>query len=336
MSDIRVRPIIRTARGWQLGLSKVVWSRPNARDVNITSLPNGSYLIACMYDESDAQRETVTYWEVSATSTKPWERMGTVDEAASGIVKSDIELMSNGNNVVLMYGRAHATDSASYVRSMNYHRYNDGAWKVMGSPSLGGSTGLFRHIKGDVSNGGTLFTLIDAYDYDKTDCTRHKVIVIVGSIHTPPDSWKVFSNHEVYSEGDRSIWSADASVGYDDVLYLVTQELDTLRGNPTSVEQDRHEDLEASLRYRVRLMDPAPNPTQGTCTVPVSVLRTCTINVRLVDAVGRTIETLYAGPVDEGIQAITFDVSAIPAGAYHVVISDHIGLAGSVPLVVMP
>ena len=218
MSDIRVRPIIRTARGWQLGLSKVVWSRPNARDVNITSLPNGSYLIACMYDESDAQRETVTYWEVSATSTKPWERMGTVDEAASGIVKSDIELMSNGNNVVLMYGRAHATDSASYVRSMNYHRYNDGAWKVMGSPSFGGSTGLFRHIKGDVSNGGTLFTLIDAYDYDKTDSTRHKVIVLVGSIHTPPDSWKVFSNHEVYSEGDRSIWSADASVGYDDVL----------------------------------------------------------------------------------------------------------------------
>lgn len=374
MSDIRVRPIIRTARGWQLGESKIVWSRSNARDVNITSLPNGSYLIACMYDESTTQPETVSYWEVSATSTKPWERMGTVDEAEMGTVKSDIELMSNGNDVVLIYGHAHSTDSARYVRSLNYHRYANGAWKKMGSPSLGASTGLFRHIKGDVSNGGTLFTLIDAYDYDKTDSTRHKVITIVGSIHTPPDSWKVFSNHEVYSEGDRSIWSADASVGYDDVLYLVTQELDTVRGNrqkyrngvplgasrlntvlramrltqsgdlvgssfggtPTSVERDRHEDLEASLRYRVRLMDPSPNPTHGTCTVPVSVLRACTINVRLVDAVGRTVETLYAGPVGEGIQGITFNATAIPAGAYHVVISDHIGLAGSVPLVVMP
>ena len=374
MSDIRVRPIIRTSRGWQLGAEKVVWSRPHARDVNIVALPNGSYLIACTFDESDLQPETVAYWEVSATNSKPWERMGTVDEAKPGIVKSDIELISNGNDVVLIYGRANATDSSSYVRSMNLHRYQNGMWTQMGSPNLGASTGLFRHIKGDVSNAGTLFALVDAYDYDKTDSTRHKVITIIGSIRTSPDTWKVFSNHEVYSEGDRSIWSADASIGYDDVLYLVTQELDTLRGNrqqyrngkplgasrlntvlramklsddgnlvgssfggnPTSIEQDRHEELEASLRYRVRLMDPAPNPTQGTCTVPVSVLRACTVTVRLVDAVGRTIETLYAGPVDEGIQGITFDASAIPAGAYHVVISDHIGLAGSVPLVVMP
>lgn len=374
MSDIRVRSISRTSNGWQLGTEKIVWSRPNARDVNITSLPNGSYLVACVYEKSETQPETVAYWEVSATNTKSWERMGVVDEAEPGVVKSDIELMSNGNDVVLIYGRAHTTDSSSYVRSMVLHRYQNGTWTEMGSPNLGNSTGLFRHIKGDVSNAGTLFALVDAYDYDKTDSTRHKVIAIVGSIRTSPDTWKVFSNHEVYSEGDRSIWSADASVGYDDVLYLVTQELDTLRGNrqqyrngkplgasrlntvlramklsddgnlvgssfggnPTSIEQDGHEDLEASLRYRVRLMDPAPNPTQGTCTVPVSVLRACTVTVRLVDAVGRTIESLYDGPVEEGIQGITFDASAIPAGAYHVVISDHIGVAGSVPLVVMP
>lgn len=374
IAHIHARPAQRTPAGWTLGPSNVVWSRAGARDVNIAALADGTFMVTCIYDEAGSQPETVAYWIVSASSGKPWERVGIIDESPLGITSSDIELITNGSDVLLIHGTSHAKDSSEFVRLMNIHRYVDGSWKSLGSPRVGGTRGVFRHIKADVSTSGTFFALIDAYDHEPADSARHSVVAVIGSIETAPDQWKVFTNHEVYTEGDRSIWSADASIGHNNVFYIATQELDTIRGNrqqyrngvalgasrlntvvramklsdggdlvgvrfdgtPTTVAETTLDELESSLRYRVRLMNPIPNPTSGMCTVPVSVMKACMIHVRVVDALGRTVASVYNGPVQEGIQGVPFNADALPAGSYHVVVSDNIGVVNSVPFVVLP
>jgi len=65
------------------------------------------------------------------------------------------------------------------------------------------------------------------------------------------------------------------------------------------------------------------------------VQRATTIDVKLYDAVGAEVVTLYSGPVAEGIQGVSFEVSNLVSGQYTVVVSDHIGIAGSVPIVVI-
>jgi len=83
------------------------------------------------------------------------------------------------------------------------------------------------------------------------------------------------------------------------------------------------------------VMDPAPNPVREACVVPLAVQRDCNIEVKLFDAVGSYISTIYTGPVTTGIQGVSFAVSELTSGHYTVVVTDQLGVAGSVPVVVV-
>jgi hypothetical protein len=157
------------------------------------------------------------------------------------------------------------------------------------------------------------------------------------------------------------------------VYYVATQELDTLRDNRqlytnglqlgpsrcnaviramrlndkgaletvsfgnavTSVDDETNADLEMAMRYRIKVLDPAPNPVREACVVPLAVQRECTIEVKLFNAFGAFVATLYSGAVSEGIQGVSFTVSELASGHYTVVVSDQLGVAGSVPVVVV-
>jgi hypothetical protein len=55
----------------------------------------------------------------------------------------------------------------------------------------------------------------------------------------------------------------------------------------------------------------------------------------LVDNLGNHVATVFSGVLSEGIQGIAFETSGISTGRYSVVVSDDLGVAGSVPLVIV-
>jgi hypothetical protein len=192
-------------------------------------------------------------------------------------------------------------------------------------------------------------------------------------VNVSQDKWNVYRNSEVVHDNGRAIWDMTTAIGPRNIRYVAMQELDSTRNNrqtyknglqlgqtycnavvramrvdgsgnlvpvqfgntPTSVDDDPNAELEMALRYRIKVMDPAPNPVHEACVVPIAVQIPTTIDVKLIDAVGSYVATLYAGPVQQGIQGISFLVSDLPAGHYSVVVSDNVGPVGSVPVVVV-
>ena len=103
----------------------------------------------------------------------------------------------------------------------------------------------------------------------------------------------------------------------------------------TSVDDETNVELEMAMRYRIKVLDPAPNPVREACVVPLAVQRGCNIEVKLFNAFGAYVSTLYSGAVTEGIQGVSFTVSDLTSGHYTVVVSDQLGVAGSVPVVIV-
>jgi hypothetical protein len=164
-----------------------------------------------------------------------------------------------------------------------------------------------------------------------------------------------------------------AAIGPNQTLYVATQELDSLRDNqqaygtglplgpsrcnavirafqldgngevvnrpfgntPTSADETLSDKLEATLRYRIQVLDPAPNPSREACVVPLAVQKPTQITMRVVDELGRDVLTVYEGLVEAGIQGVSFETSALNSGHYTVVVTDEVGVAGSAPLVVI-
>jgi hypothetical protein len=162
-------------------------------------------------------------------------------------------------------------------------------------------------------------------------------------------------------------------IGPNNTYYIATQELDSSRNNhqlyrnglqlgparcnaviravrrdgqnglktipfgntPVSVDDSEADKLEAALRYRMKVVDPAPNPAREACVVPLYVERPSTISMHIADALGNTVATVFKGTVDVGIQGVSFELSALASGHYTVVVVDEIGVVGSVPLVVI-
>jgi hypothetical protein len=89
------------------------------------------------------------------------------------------------------------------------------------------------------------------------------------------------------------------------------------------------------MRYRVKPLDPMPNPVREACVVPLWVQRPTTVDVRLVDALGNHVATVFKGTVEEGVQGVSFETSGIASGHYSVVVTDTLGVAGSVAVVII-
>jgi hypothetical protein len=233
--------------------------------------------------------------------------------------------------------------------------------------------GVVRHIDVDIAKDGTFVIVIDAIDHATQGPSKHAIYAATGSIDQPSDAWKLLKNNVALADTAHAIWSLSTAIGPNRVYYVATQELDSIRDNRqtytnglqlgpsrcnaviramrltgkgdleavpfgnavTSVDEGSNPDLEMAMRYRIKVMDPAPNPVREACVVPLAVQRACTIDVKVYDAVGSLVSIVYSGGVSEGIQGVSFAVSELTSGHYTVVVTDEIGLVGSVPLVVV-
>lgn len=370
-TDVYIRPITRDTAGWSFGTARPVLQVPGVcRDVQIEALEDGTYVIAWLNDVEDGTGVRVITATLSQDGTSSITR---VFDDKSREVGSDLKMVGNGKEIALLFASSSQADSAEFQRSLYIARYQGQSWSEPVRIDAGKGRGLLRHVEGDLSEDGSFFVTIDAFDHQTESGLTHRVAACVGSVYDSPSLWRVFENSTVMSPRDRDVWSMSAAIGPDATLYVATQELDSLRSNqqaygtglqlgparcnavvraftlddkgnvtsrpfgnaPTSVEETEADRLEATLRYRVQVLDPAPNPAREACVVPLAVQKPTRITVQLVDELGRNVLTIYEGMISTGMQGVSFETSSLNSGHYTVIVTDEAGVAGSAPVVVI-
>lgn len=371
-SDIYVRRIFRVGTEWQFGDARLVSRGQGAdRDVEISPMQDGTYLVTWLNDGSPASNTHTVYSAIVSEQGASAPVAVTSIDATSTI--TDVEMASNGREAVLLFGRSVSSDTLAYSRELSVFTYKNGSWSDGVDLNLSNTPGVYRHVEADLNEEGRFFAMINLIDHDKPGAVKHTLLSCTGSINERPSAWKIHRNHPSFSDQGRSVWAMSASIGPDQVFYVATQELDSIRQNvqsyrnglrlgarrlnsviramkltpngelvsvpfgnqPTSVDEGAAEALEEALRYRPVMMDAAPNPARQACVVPLAVQRPTTIDARLYDSYGQLVATIFSGAVETGIQGLSFDVTDIPSGHYTVVLTDEIGIVGSVPVVVV-
>jgi len=365
-----VRRIVRTDSSWTLQETiPLQATRGVNRSIGATSLDDGSYLITWINDDISGNESSLMSARLRPDGTVDLQQV----EREGGVNLSKARMESNGKDALLVFARSLKTTQSEFDRSLDAYHFVDGSWIPVRKVELDEYNGLVRHMDIDLAKDGSFVVVIDAIDHNEQGKARHSVYAATGSIDQASDSWKVVRNHPTLLDARRSTWSLSTAVGPNNVYYVATQELDSLRDNRqdynnglqlgplrcnaviravklndqdqlisvpfgnavTSVQDEPNAELEAAMRYRIKVLDPAPNPVREACVVPLAVQRGCSIDVKLFDAVGTYVSTLYSGRVTEGIQGVSFTVSDLTSGHYTVVVSDQLGVAGSVPIVVV-
>jgi len=371
-TDVYVRPLRRIDGKWlALETIRLVRMPGIDRDVEIEPLDDGTYLLAWINNDVAAGSTRVVTAILSPDGKVTTQ---TLAIAPSNTVIANFDMVGNGRDAVLFFGKSMSEGVVEHAKSLDVYRFKNGAWAS--NPQrfdLGGDRGVFRHIKADIDGSGEFFIVVDLINHKETGPAEHIVAACQGSVDTPPSQWAVNVNSSVLTESDKSVWSMETVIGPNNTYYVATQELDTLRSNkqvyryglqlgparcnavlravrrdgqnglatvpfgntPVSVDDSEADKLEAALRYRMKVLDPAPNPAREACVVPLYVERPSTITMHIADAFGNTVATVFRGTVETGIQGVSFELSELSSGHYTVVVTDEIGLVGSVPLVVV-
>lgn len=364
------RRVIRTGDTWALGKTiQLQATKGINRSVGATSLNDGSYLVTWINDDVSSNESRLMSARIHQNGSVDLQQI----ESERGVNLSKARMESNGEEAFLIFARSLNTAQSEFDRSLDAYRFVNGSWVQTKTLSLDARRGVARHVDVDLARDGSFVVMIDAIDHNQQGKAIHSIYACTGSIDEPSDAWKITRNNAAFPDAQRSIWSLSTAIGPDKVYYVTTQELDSLRDNRqtyanglqlgpsrcnaviramrfndkgvletvtfgnavTSVDDESNADLEMAMRYRIMVMDPAPNPVREACVVPLAVQRSCNIEVKLFDAVGSFVSTLYSGPVTEGIQGVSFGVSELTSGHYTVVVSDQLGIAGSVPIVVV-
>ena len=371
LSDVFLRTVKRVDTTWQYGPVRRILRTPGVdRDVHVLAMDDGSYVISWVNidDLTDGVRVMTATVEPSGTITTR-----VLDHVSASVITSGMEMVGNGTSAMLMFGRSLNSDAASYERSLEVYGYRAGTWTSATTVPVGTSAGLIRHVEAGLSDDGEFYAIVDGVDVNERGMNETAIVACIGSLNASPSEWKIFRNDKALSNPSHSIWSMSVTVGPKRTLYVATQELDTIRDNPqlysngaplgparlnavvravrlsdrgnlesvpfgnatTSVEQTHLDRLEAAMRYRVKPLDPMPNPVREACVVPLWVQRPTTVDVRLVDALGNHVATVFTGTVEEGVQGVSFETSGIASGHYSVVVTDTLGVAGSVAVVII-
>jgi hypothetical protein len=365
-----VRRTVRTDSGWKLGETIQLQATQGVnRSIGATSLDDGSYLVTWINDDISRKESRLMSARIHANGTVDLQQI----LRENGVNLSKARMTSNGTNAFLVFARSLKSDESEYDRSLDAYRFINGSWEQTRTIPLDAKYGVVRHIDVDIAKDGTFVIVIDAIDHATQGPSKHAIYAATGSIDQPSDAWKLLKNNVALADTAHAIWSLSTAIGPNRVYYVATQELDSIRDNRqtytnglqlgpsrcnaviramrltgkgdleavpfgnavTSVDEGSNPDLEMAMRYRIKVMDPAPNPVREACVVPLAVQRACTIDVKVYDAVGSLVSIVYSGGVSEGIQGVSFAVSELTSGHYTVVVTDEIGLVGSVPLVVV-
>lgn len=371
--DVYFRTITREDGVWKLGPPKCIFETAgNDYDARIVAMNDGSFL-STWISRDPVQRQIRAFAsQITVDGVATVSPIASIQDKSTFSI-TDIELAGNGEDAVMLVARAQEDSTLPCVRTISMYHFSKGAWSPRTELNALSGTGVCREVEASMRADGSIFIVADNVDHKDTGKAERIVVTLAGNVNVSQDKWNVYRNSEVVHDNGRAIWDMTTAIGPRNIRYVAMQELDSTRNNrqtyknglqlgqtycnavvramrvdgsgnlvpvqfgntPTSVDDDPNAELEMALRYRIKVMDPAPNPVHEACVVPIAVQIPTTIDVKLIDAVGSYVATLYAGPVQQGIQGISFLVSDLPAGHYSVVVSDNVGPVGSVPVVVV-
>jgi hypothetical protein len=365
-----LRKVVLSDTGWSLGPAiQLQATKGINRSVASTSMNDGTYIVTWINDDLNNNVSRLMSARIHANGSVDLQEI----DKGTNVSISKARMEGNGEEAFLLFARSLNVNQSEFDRSIDSYRFINGSWVQTRTLSLDSKRGIARHVDVDLTENGSFVIMIDAIDYNSQGRSNHSTYAVIGSVDEPSDSWRLFRNNPVFPNAEHSVWSLSAAIGPNNVYYVATQELDTLRDNRqlytnglqlgpsrcnaviramrlndkgaletvsfgnavTSVDDETNADLEMAMRYRIKVLDPAPNPVREACVVPLAVQRECTIEVKLFNAFGAFVATLYSGAVSEGIQGVSFTVSELASGHYTVVVSDQLGVAGSVPVVVV-
>ena len=72
-----------------------------------------------------------------------------------------------------------------------------------------------------------------------------------------------------------------------------------------------------------------PNPASGQAQFTATVRRAGLVQLRLVDALGTTVATVYNGTMEAGSTQINYDLTGLPAGLYFLRLQTEQGMVST-------
>lgn len=371
--DVYFRMITRDGGKWTVGPTQRIFATSgNDQDVRVTSMNDGSFLTAWLSSDPVTKQIRAFTASIGSDGTTQVSSLASIRNSA-GLSISDIEMTGNGKDALLLFARSEQDSSSPCLRTVSMYRFSNGTWGPRTTLKALTGIGVCREVEASLRSDGSALIVADNVDHKGDGKSERVLVTLNGDIDEAQESWNVYRNSDVVHETGRAIWDMTTAIGPRNIRYVAMQELDSTRNNrqtyknglqlgqsycnaviramrvdrfgnlvpvefgntPTSVGEDPNVGLEMALRYRIKVMDPAPNPAYEACVVPIAVQIPGSIEVKLFDAVGSYVATLYTGPVSEGIHGISFLVSDLPSGHYSVTVSDELGPVGSAPVVVV-
>mgnify|MGYP001627138770 CR=1 FL=1 len=355
---------------WEAGDPRVISSSSGTdRDVHVGVTADGTYHITWINDSLDNGNSRVLS---CSTTSRGFSSPEVVLNSNGDLKISDIASSTSGEHSVVVAARHHVRDSTDHVRELLVSTNFGNSWTAPEALSLDDPSGYIRHLDVATRADGSLCIALDVFDREN-DAGKRGFITISGSVQASPDTWKKSKDNANVMDKENIMWAMRTIAGPDNTYYVISQELDSVRGNkqlyrnglpvgpsrintvlrsftfdslgqplarrfggqPVSVDEDPWQNLELSLRYSSFILNPAPNPAASLTMVPVVVQLPTHVRVDVVDVMGRVVATVWNNHLEEGIHGITVPVSELANGSYTLVLTDQLGTKSSVPLKVV-
>ena len=186
----------------------------------------------------------------------------------------------NANYGAVAYTYTNSIDSGVVTQNISTEIYDNAADQWLSAISYFESDTINTFLRPTVSisdNGLAALTFQTVNQYTDTIPDQGQLNLYVQNLVTPAPNWAPISNSTLQYLCDTSVyvWALDASFGNNDVLYVMTQEMDTIVGGtyiPTNGVTFGSSQLNQVMRaiqvYPNLTITDAPDP----CSVPTGVL----------------------------------------------------------------
>jgi len=233
--------------------------------------------------------------------------------------------------------------------------YENGQWSSPTMMHEAPAEHAIRKVASAVSENDRVVVLAEIEsNAGSTGSTSHGLLSFVKNQPGSGGAWKSQRNLPALCDTAHQIWHMDAAFGPNDVLYVATQELDTLRANvqdytngirvgasrlnavlrsavvnndlsitakpfggqPTDVAE---KDLELTLHYKAEMYPAYPDPAHGSSiTIPFILQMSTHVDVTIVDVTGRIVDVVTQGEMAEGQYALNVPIGMLQQGLYRV------------------
>lgn len=217
---------------------------------------------------------------------------------------------------------------------------------------------IYEKVQVTVSPTGYVTLLMRAKDRNELEDKEGEVEVWVADISQPNPSWHFIGYSPYVSDSMHFVWDMTAqfgkAIGNQTALFILSEEIDSagrtqpaygirlgapdlhlvLRGvlisrtstgfslapvqNPTTTSISEFYEKE---RFLVKLQPLYPNPTDGFCVLPVSLLEKASVKVEVCDAQGAYLLTVLDRELSPGKYEVELQLKNMPSGIYFVITS---------------